>query len=44
MMLGGDGSLPPPKQPAFFAEEGSPNKYFGISDVDEATITLLDPR
>ncbi|KAI3721396.1 hypothetical protein L2E82_32406 [Cichorium intybus] len=43
MMLGGDGSLPPPKQPAFFAEEGSP-KVNTFSGVDEATITLLEPR
>ncbi|CAH1438449.1 unnamed protein product [Lactuca virosa] len=43
MMLGGDGSLPPPKQPAFFAEEGS-RKHYTFSEVDEATITLLVPR
>ncbi|CAI9273436.1 unnamed protein product [Lactuca saligna] len=43
MMLGGDGSLPPPRQPAFFAEEGS-RKHYTFSKVDEATITLLVPR
>ncbi|XP_023757732.1 G-type lectin S-receptor-like serine/threonine-protein kinase At4g27290 isoform X1 [Lactuca sativa] len=43
MMLGGDGILPPPKQPAFFAEEDSP-KLNTYSGVDEATITLLHPR
>ncbi|CAI9273435.1 unnamed protein product [Lactuca saligna] len=43
MMLGGEGSLPPPRQPAFFAEEDSP-KLNTYSGVDEATITLLHPR
>lgn len=43
MMLGGEGSLPPPRQPAFFAEEGS-RKHYTFSKVDEATITLLVPR
>ncbi|KAI3748616.1 hypothetical protein L6452_11827 [Arctium lappa] len=43
MMLNGDGALPPPKQPAFFVEEGlPPNKRFAA--VDEATITMLEPR
>ncbi|XP_024978066.1 G-type lectin S-receptor-like serine/threonine-protein kinase At4g27290 [Cynara cardunculus var. scolymus] len=43
MMLNGDGALPPPKQPAFFAEEILPNHY-PYSTVDEATITLVVPR
>ncbi|KAJ9542967.1 hypothetical protein OSB04_029473 [Centaurea solstitialis] len=44
MMLGGEGALPPPKQPAFFAGEGLPNSNPSLAGVDEATITMLEPR
>ncbi|KAI3748623.1 hypothetical protein L6452_11842 [Arctium lappa] len=43
MMLNSDGALPPPKQPAFFAEEVLRN-HDPFLTVDEATITLLAPR
>ncbi|XP_024984699.1 G-type lectin S-receptor-like serine/threonine-protein kinase At4g27290 isoform X6 [Cynara cardunculus var. scolymus] len=44
-MLSGDGALHPPKQPAFFVGEGlpNPNPPF-LAEVDEATITMLEPR
>ncbi|KAJ9542971.1 hypothetical protein OSB04_029477 [Centaurea solstitialis] len=44
MMVSGEGALPPPKQPAFFAEEGLPNSDPFLAGVDEATITMLKPR
>nr|GEU55744.1 apple-like protein [Tanacetum cinerariifolium] len=48
-MLGNENSLPEPKQPAFFAEEGMPElKSFSsaptLDSVDEITITLLNAR
>nr|GFB90375.1 G-type lectin S-receptor-like serine/threonine-protein kinase At4g27290 isoform X2 [Tanacetum cinerariifolium] len=48
-MLGNENSLPEPKPPAFFAEEGMPElKSFSsaptLDSVDEITITLLNAR
>ncbi|KAJ9542968.1 hypothetical protein OSB04_029474 [Centaurea solstitialis] len=40
LMLSGEGALPSPKQPAFFAEEGLPNSDPFLAGVDEATITI----
>ncbi|KAJ9542972.1 hypothetical protein OSB04_029478 [Centaurea solstitialis] len=44
LMLSGEGALPPPKQPAFFAEEGLPNSNPFLAGVDEATIMMLEPQ
>ncbi|KAL8241143.1 hypothetical protein R6Q59_014498 [Mikania micrantha] len=49
LMLGNDKALPPPKQPAFFAETempelGSISSGPTIDSVDEITITLLHAR
>ncbi|XP_024977996.1 G-type lectin S-receptor-like serine/threonine-protein kinase At4g27290 isoform X3 [Cynara cardunculus var. scolymus] len=44
MMLDDEGALPPPKEPAFFVGEGLPNSTPFLAGVDEATITLLEPR
>ncbi|KAK1421238.1 hypothetical protein QVD17_23423 [Tagetes erecta] len=49
LMLGNENALPPPKQPAFFAEEEMPElRYISsvptLDSVDDVTITLLQAR
>ncbi|KAI3705196.1 hypothetical protein L1987_75430 [Smallanthus sonchifolius] len=49
LMLGNENTLPPPKQPAFFAEEEMPelksiSSAPTLDSVDEITITLLHAR
>ncbi|MFS7960469.1 putative non-specific serine/threonine protein kinase [Helianthus anomalus] len=43
LMLVSNGSLPEPKQPAFFSEESS-YEHDSIQSVDERTITLMHAR
>ncbi|KAJ0764211.1 putative non-specific serine/threonine protein kinase [Helianthus annuus] len=43
LMLVSNGSLPEPKQPAFFSEESS-YEHDSIQSVDERTITLMYAR
>ncbi|XP_050217230.1 G-type lectin S-receptor-like serine/threonine-protein kinase At4g27290 [Mercurialis annua] len=50
LMLGGESSLPQPKQPGFFTErnlpeaESSSSCYKSTTSINEITITMLDPR
>lgn len=49
LMLGNENALPPPNQPAFFAEEEMPELTSissgpTLGSVDEITITLLNAR
>ena len=49
LMLGNENALPPPKHPAFLAEEEMPELRSissgpTVGSIDDITITLLDAR
>ncbi|EEF27568.1 conserved hypothetical protein [Ricinus communis] len=49
LMLGGESSLPQPKQPGFFTERNLPedessSSYYKSTSTNEITMTMLEPR
>ncbi|KAJ8748847.1 hypothetical protein K2173_013278 [Erythroxylum novogranatense] len=45
LMLGGEGTLPQPKQPGFFTERNVPEQESSSSaSINDITVTMLDPR